>query len=304
MSSGLFDGQAILFTVACGKPKYAKQAMALAMSARLHGAKAPIVVHSDCADSEVSKWFDAVVPPVPGIEPYLQKVVGLQTTGADRVLFLDSDSLAIKNLDELLDQLKGNSFAAMGDWITDGYYWGDTQSNLKKLGVPKIARMNGGLLYYERSAEGEKVIEESLRVSKEFDKFGLDRLAGKIHDEGCVSPALSTTGLGTLFDDSEGYSITPWTGVNVELDVLQGRFEMVNGYRGKVRSVHPYVYHSAMAGWDRRYWREVRKLVSTIRKAEKLTLESGKAMPFGKKVSRKLAEGAAKVYKKLFLPDF
>jgi hypothetical protein len=170
--------------------------------------------------------------------------------------------------------------------------------------VPKIARMNGGLLYYERSAEGEKVIEESLRVSKEFDKFGLDRLAGKIHDEGCVSPALSTTGLGTLFDDSEGYSITPWTGVNVELDVLQGRFEMVNGYRGKVRSVHPYVYHSAMAGWDRRYWREVRKLVSTIRKAEKLTLESGKAMPFGKKVSRKLAEGAAKVYKKLFLPDF
>lgn len=304
MSSGLFQGQTILFTVACGKPKYAKQAMALAMSARLHGATAPFVLCSDCADENVRKWFEVVVEPVPGVGPYMQKVVGLQTTGADGVLFLDSDSLAVQNLDRLLDLLRGKAFVAMGDWITDGYYWGETSANLKKLGCERIARMNGGLLYYERTPDGLEVIERSLAVNQDFDRLGLDRLSGKIHDEGCVSPALSTTGKGVLIPDTEGYSLTPWTGVDVELDVLKGRFEMVNGYRGQVRAVKPFVYHSAMAGWDRRYWREVRRLLDAFKRANELKLESGKAMPTSKKISRKLAEGMATIYKKLFLRDF
>jgi hypothetical protein len=304
MSSGLFPGQTILFTVACGKPKYAKQAMALAMSARLHGATIPFVLCSDCADQGVRKWFDAVVPPVPDVGPYMQKVVGLQTTGADRVLFLDSDSLAVRNLDQLLQQLAGKPFAAMGDWISDGYYWGETLANLRKLGCERIARINGGLLYYERTPDGQAVIDRSLEVNRDFDRLGLDRLSGKIHDEGCVSPAISTTGKGELIPDTEGYSLTPWTGVNVELDVLQGRFEIVNGYRGEVRAVKPFVYHSAMSGWDRRYWREVRRLLDAVREAEGLKLESGKQMDTSKRISRKLAEGMATIYKKLFLRDF
>jgi len=304
MSSDQFPGQTILFTVACGKPRYAKQAMALAMSARLHGATAPIVLASDCADESVARWFDAVVSPVPGVEPYMQKLVGLQTTGAQRVLFLDSDSLAVRNLDQLLLLLAGKPFAAMGDWITDGYYWGDTKSNLAKLGASKIARMNGGLLYYERSPDGLAVIDRALEVSRDFDRLGLDRLAGKIHDEGCVSPALSTTGKGELIPDTEGYSITPWTGIEVDLDVLKGRFTMVNGYRGQVRKVEPFVYHSAMASWDLRYWREVRRLLSAVDRAQKLKLESGKPMTTTGRVSRKLAEMAARIYKSLFLRDF
>lgn len=304
MSENLFPGQAIILTVACGKSRYAKQAMALAMSARLHGTTAPIVLVSDCADAETKTWFDTVVPPVPGVEPYLQKLVGLETTRAQCVLFLDSDSLALTSLDNLLEKLNGHDFAAMGDWITDGYYWGETKANLKKLGVDKIARMNGGLLYYERTPGGEKVIEESLAIGRDFDSKGLDRLAGKIHDEGCVSPAMSTTGLGTLIPDTAGYSLTPWTCMDVRLDVLRGEFSGINGYRGAARSVNPFVYHSAMAGWDLVYWREVRKLVSTTKRAKAQTLNSGRPMPFAKKVSRKLGEGCATAYKKLFLKDF
>ena len=304
MSSDICQGQAILFTVACGKRKYAKQAMALAMSARLHGATLPLVLLSDCADASVARWFDHVVEPVPGVEPYLQKVVGLQVTGANRVLFLDSDSLAVRNLDELVQKLEGKPFAAMGDWITDGYYWGETQDNLKKLETDRIARMNGGLLYYERQPDGLAVIDRALEVSRNYDRLGLDRLAGKIHDEGCVSPAISTTGKGELVPDTTGYSVTPWTGVTVELDVLHGRFSLVNGYRGTVRSIHPYVYHSAMSGWDLRYWREVRRLVSAVRKGERLELRSGRPMTFAQRASRKLAEAVAKVYKRIFLRDF
>jgi hypothetical protein len=304
MSADLFSGQAIILTVACGKLRYAKQAMALAMSARLHGTTAPLVLVSDCADSETKKWFDAVVAPVPGVEPYLQKLVGLETTGAQRALFLDSDSLALTSLDNLLQKLDGEDFAAMGDWITDGYYWGETKANIKKLGVEKIARMNGGLLYYERTPEGLKVIEESLRVSREFDSFGLDRLAGKIHDEGCVSPAMSTTGLGTLIPDTAGYSLTPWTCRDVHLDVLRGEFSGINGYRGEARAVKPIVYHSAMAGWDLVYWREVRRLMTAVAKAQSQSLNSGKPMSFSRKVGRKLSEGLAAAYKKLFLKDF
>lgn len=304
MSSDALSGQAILFTVACGKPRYAKQAMALAMSARLHGAKAPFVLVSDCADAETSKWFDAIVPPVPGIEPYMQKVVGFQTTSADRVLFLDSDSLAVRNLDELLALLAGKPFAAMGDWISNGYYWGETASNLKKLGVDKIARMNGGLLYYERTPDGLAVIDRSIEVSKNFDQMGLDRLAGKVHDEGCVSPALSTTKLGELIPDTHGYSLTPWTSTEASLDVLKGECHLVNGYRGHVQTVKPYVYHSAMAGWDLRYWKQVKRLLNAVEKGSQLQLESGKPMPTARKISRKLGEGLATVYKKLFLRDF
>ena len=304
MSSDICPGQAILFTVACGKPKYAKQAMALAMSARLHGAKLPLVLLTDCASPDVVKWFDHVVEPAPGVETYLQKIVGLQTTGADRVLFLDSDSLAVKNLDHLMDKLAGKPFAAMGDWISDGYYWGETKANLAKLGVQKIARMNGGLLYYERSADGHEVIDRALEVSRDFDRLGLDRLAGKVHDEGCVSPAMSTTGKGELIPDTAGYSVTPWTGVELDLDVLNGRFCMVNGYRGTVRTTHPYVYHSAMSGWDLRYWTQVRRLVSAVRRGERLELRSGRPMTFSQRASRKVAEGAAKVYKRIFLRDF
>jgi hypothetical protein len=92
--------------------------------------------------------------------------------------------------------------------------------------------------------------------------------------------------------------------VAVDLDVLHGRFSIVNGYRGTVRSVQPFVYHSAMSGWDLRYWRQVRRLVSAIRKGKRLELRSGRPMTFTQRVSRKLAEAAAKVYKRLFLSDF
>jgi|GEM_PF-573178 len=304
MNSNLFPGQTIVLTVACGNPKYAKQAMALAMSIRLHGCRAPLVLVTDVQDSEVSAWFDACVPPVAGVEPYLQKLVGLETTSADRVLFLDSDSLALRNLDALLAELAGKPFVAMGDWITDGVYWGETASNMKKLGVSRIARMNGGLMYYERQPDGLRVVEESLRVSRDFDHLGLDRLVGKIHDEGCVSPALSTTGLGELIPDTAGYSLTPWTCVDVELDVLRGVFTGVNGYRGEVRAVAPYVYHSAMAGWDMRYWKQVKRLLRYVAKAKELKLESGRRMSFGQRLSRKAGVMLATLYKKIFLRGF
>lgn len=304
MASNLFPGQAILFTVACGNPKYAKQAMALAMSVRLHGCTAPFVLLSDTQDPEVSRWFEAIVPPVAGVEPYLQKLVGLETTEATRVLFLDSDSLALRNLDDLLKELEGKPFVAMGDWITDGVYWGSTATNMAKLGVDKIARMNGGLMYYERHPDGEKVISESLAISRDYEKRGLDRLVGKIHDEGCVSPALSVTGLGELIPDTAGYSLTPWTCVGVEFDVVKGRFEATNGYRGVVRSVKPYIYHSAMAGWDMRYWRQVRRLLVTVRKAQALKLESGRGMTFFQRLSRKTGVILATLYKKIFLRGF
>ncbi len=304
MTSDSLKGQAIVLTVACGKPRYAKQAMALAMSARIHGTQARFVLVSDCADAEVSKWFDLVVPPVSGVEPYLQKIVGLMTTDADRVLFLDSDSLAVRNLDELLELLMGKPFAAMGDWITDGYYWGETSANLKKTGASKIARINGGLLYYERSPDGEAVISRSLEVSRDFDRLGLDRLAGKIHDEGCVSPALSTTQLGELIPDTHGYSLTPWTSSETHLDVLRGECHMVNGYRKHVQAVRPYIYHSAMTGWDMRYWRQVKRLLTAVQTAQGLKLESGKPMSLMGRVSRKLGEAWARIYKKIHLRDF
>lgn len=304
MSSNLFSGQSILFTVACGHPKYAKQAMALAMSIRLHGAQTPIVLLSDIKDPEIEKWFDAVVPPVPGVEPYLQKVVALQTTGADQVLFLDSDSLAVRNLDELFEKLAGKHFVAMGDWITDGSYWGDTKSNMKKIGVERVARMNGGFMYYERTPDGQKVVDEALRVSKDFDKLGLDRLVGKIHDEGCVSPAMSTTGLGELIPDTAGYSLTPWTCVDVKLDVLGGTFQAVNGYRGEVRTVHPYIYHTAQSGWDLRYWRAVREVVTAVEKGQQLKLESGRKMTLLQKIARRSRTILTTAYKKIFLKGF
>ncbi|MBC8064667.1 MAG: hypothetical protein H7Y17_07540 [Chlorobia bacterium] len=304
MSSDLFPGQAILFSVACGHPKYAKQAMALAMSARLHGAMAPFVLLSDCADADVRRWFDAVVEPVAGVEPYLQKVVALQKTAANRVLFLDSDSLAVKNLDELFPLFAGKDFAAMGDWITNGAYWGDTVANMQKIGSTKVARMNGGMLYYERTPNGQTVVDRSLEVSRDFDRLGLDRLAGKIHDEGCVSPAMSTTGLGELIPDTAGYSLTPWTFAEVELDVPKGIFRAINGYRGEVRAVHPYVYHSAMSGWDLRYWKQVRRVVSTIRRGEAMKFQSGRKMTVPQKLSRRIAKGIATIYKKMFLRDF
>ena len=61
MNSNLFPGQTIILTVACGNPKYAKQAMALAMSIRLHGSRAPLVLVTEVKDAEVSAWFDACV---------------------------------------------------------------------------------------------------------------------------------------------------------------------------------------------------------------------------------------------------
>ena len=113
MSSNLFSGQSILFTVACGHPKYAKQAMALAMSIRLHGAQTPIVLLSDIKDPEIEKWFDAVVSPVPGVEPYLQKVVALQTTGAD-----DHEGAATRAEHWQADALVGDAGQEQGRSLT------------------------------------------------------------------------------------------------------------------------------------------------------------------------------------------
>ncbi len=253
----------IIYTVATGADKYAEMAMGLGRSLSLIGDETPRVVVTDNPNFEWNRYFDQVVAPIDDGtgSPYFAKFTALETTDADQILFIDADCLAFKRLDSIFEMCQGLGVALAGRIATEGIWYEVHIADLcRRLKVDQMPRFNTGVLYYERSADGQEVIRQTREALKRYDELGFEKLRGKPSDEPCLAVAMATTGIGQVLPLSLGLNES---GVGLigklHLDVLTGTCRFVTG-NPQVRLVEPYVFHAHYFAKLSAYWRELEKL--------------------------------------------
>ena len=255
------DGDIAILTMATGSPKYLTMAKALALTLDMNFVNCPRAIVSDNADAETRRLYDLVIPTSEKYPYWFSKFCALEMTSFDRVLFIDADCLVVKNIEPLLEAVRGSDFAVQGSWTTGTEWYGDFASAMKGRGLARAPVMNGGLIYYERTAKGQQMIDRVMQNSQTYGETGLKTNRGHAVDEVCVSLAMAQSGIGKVLPDSGQFSFTPWRLMsNVHLDVMRGDCSFVKWLDGP-RIVKPLIYHSAHTNSDVRYWRAVKRVM-------------------------------------------
>src|SRR5580658_9253348 len=123
-------------------------AIGLGQSLRLSGDKNPTVILTDI-DADWEKYYDVVVWATKP-RSRLDKLLGLELTGADQVLTLDCDTLVFRPLDPIFEYCAGKPLAVQGDTQDAGVWHGACVRQLcARWGRSSIPRFNSGLVYYE-----------------------------------------------------------------------------------------------------------------------------------------------------------
>jgi hypothetical protein len=251
-----------IFTVATGAAKYVEMALGLARSLELVGDGTPRFVVSDSDDPRLSLWFDGVLAP-PGGEgdlPYLRKLDGLRLTDAESLLFIDADSIVFRPVVEIFDYCKGRRFAVQGALRHSGHWYGPLSDILPRFELEAVQRFNGGMIFYERHPETERLFAKAREIAENYDSTGLERFRGQIPDEPCISLAMSLTGVGDLISNDLDFMNTP-VGLIGPLTMSVRRNECWFVKRGNdVRFVRPAILHAAKYVNNWCYWRELRAL--------------------------------------------
>lgn len=249
-----------LYTVASGSPRYAEMALGLARSLELIGDRTLRTVVSDVDEPKLARFFDQVLPPDAATPPYLRKLDALRLTDADQVLFVDADSIAFRRLDEIFVACEGKRLAVQGAIRTEGHWYGDLAKILPRYGLEGIQRFNGGLIYYERHLDTERLFAKVREIAENYDDSGLERFRGEVPDEPCLSLAMSLTRIGELLPNELDFMNTPVGLIGkLQLSVRANECSFVK--RGnQVRFVRPAILHAAKYVNNWAYWRELREL--------------------------------------------
>lgn len=249
-----------IFTVATGAPRYAEMALGLARSLALVGDVTPRYVVSDIDDPNLGRWFDEVLPPDPNTPPFLRKLDGIRQTNADSILFLDSDSIVFRRTDEVFSYAQGKRLAVQGELRTTGHWYGPLDQILPRYGLAGIQRFNGGLIYYERHPDVERLFEKTREIADNYDETGLESFRGQVPDEPCLSLAMSLTGVGHLIPNERDFMNTPVGLIGkLQLSVRHNRCAFLK--RGNRVLFHrPAILHAAKYVNNWAYWRELREL--------------------------------------------
>ena len=80
------------------------------------------------------------------------------------------------SLESVFDQFKGNSVSAIGDTLTEGDFFCDVASVLKKLRLSYMPRFVGGIYYIEKNDISSKVFDYARSLLLRYDDLSLIRL--------------------------------------------------------------------------------------------------------------------------------
>lgn len=255
----------IVYTIAIGKPKFAECALGLGRSLKLIGDTTRRVIVTDQPDYPWLSCFDEVLTPQDPFEwTLMSKLNALDRTDADQVLFIDCDSLVFKRLAPIFDTCSGRGLCVQGRMASSGTWYGEVADHLAKHGVDAMPQFNGGLIYYERTARCQSLIESCWAEGRKSKESGFLYDSPLIPEEPYVSLAMARDGFREgacyLVPDEMDYTSTA-TGLigKLVLDVMRNRCSFVCR-RFNVRHVEPYVFHAARYINFAVYWKQLDRL--------------------------------------------
>jgi hypothetical protein len=246
-----------IITIATGSSVYHDMARDLALSLKRHCGHLHRAILTNSNDTVLCGLYDTVVRERPEFgADFGQKLWLDRYSPFEETLFIDCDSLVLRDLTPLLTLFDGRAFGYVGDVCRSGYWYGDVAKVIQQLDLPWLPAFNSGLLFFRRGALATQVFQRARDVYGRYDDVGFDPLRGSRSDEPCFAVALAEADV--LPVDDQGTAMRTPIGMEgrMDIDVLTGRI----GFVKRGTRVAPGVVHFATWQFHPIYYRERAKL--------------------------------------------
>lgn len=146
-----------ILTLAYGPERFVEQARSLAHSLQVHAPHLPRTLVTDSKDPAILRMFTEIVPYRPEYGSGVRQKLFIDLYSPyEETLFIDSDCLALGNLDSFWSAFAGQCFGVPGyryqeKGTVDAYM--DLDHVLETLQVTRIPKFNGGTYYFVRSSK-------------------------------------------------------------------------------------------------------------------------------------------------------
>jgi hypothetical protein len=166
-----------VLTLAYGHKRFVEQAKSLGLSLELHAPQLPRAIVTDSADPELRTIFTEVIPYCPGWGSGVRQKIYLDRYSPyEETLFVDSDCLALGNLDAFWTAFAGQYFGVPGyrylrKGSVDPYI--DVDRVLEHFRLSALPKFNGGTYYFTRSAEATAFFDTARGILDNWRELGL-----------------------------------------------------------------------------------------------------------------------------------
>jgi hypothetical protein len=162
-------------TIATGAPKYYEMALRLLHSYRLNGnSSLPFALICD-KDCEAAREFDdVVILPEPHYS-FLDKLSLCNSTPYQETIFIDADSLVLKNLNPLWDDYADEEdFSCYGCKLPlesrDGWFYYEGMGKLQPLLKYNVS-LHGGMYYLRKTARCQEIFRKAVELVDEYQDY-------------------------------------------------------------------------------------------------------------------------------------
>lgn len=241
-----------VITLAFGKPKFIHMAKCLAKSLRRHDSDLPLAVVTDSTDVELPDLFDFIIPYRPEYGLNLRQKMHLDLYSPfEETLFVDSDSLAVRSLDEFWEAFRNYDFGAVGHALVRRGIWDeylDTDFILNHFNLTEVPKFNGGIYYFKHNEKADTVCNTARELMRDWERLKFKPFRGEGPcDEALYGVAMAIHGI-SLNNMKEKGMYSPLSVIgSVECDVLGGYCR----FNKEGRIVAPSILH--FATWTERY---------------------------------------------------
>ncbi|BDI15440.1 hypothetical protein ANSO36C_12420 [Nostoc cf. commune SO-36] len=252
-----------IITYAYGASYYIEMAKSLARSLRLHSPNVPRAIVTDNQnDKELLELFDYVITMK---EEYgsnvRQKLHVYDYSPFENTLYIDSDCIAVKDINFIFDDFKGRSFSVPGNVYLkagDKDNFVELDDILKRFNLTKLPKFNGGIYYFEKNDTAKAFFETALEFSSDWKKLGIGEFRGDgPNDERLFGIAMMLHNQ-SMFEDYGQMMRTP-IGLrgSFDIDAIKGK----SSFQKYNEVVSPALVHFACV-WGEHpvYHREVSRL--------------------------------------------
>lgn len=253
-----------VLTLAFGSPKYIEMAKSLARSLLLHDPALPRAIVTDSTDPHLASLFTHILPLRREYGSNVRQKLFLDDyTPFDETLFIDSDCLAVRPLDDFWTAFHEVPFGVCGQRTlhageTDEYL--DVDFILGRFHLNGLPKFNGGIYYFKRTLAATALFDTARDLMNQATQLRFTDFRGDgPADEALFSVAMALHGL-TVTDMGFGGMWTPIDSSGpLQIDVPGG----LCAFTKRGRRLAPHILHAATFTGSLFYLRECAKLRQT-----------------------------------------
>jgi len=161
-----------------------------------------------------------------------------------QTLFIDSDCLIFENLEPLFNLFKGHAVTVVGDYISEGEWFGNVKEVCLQFNVPHFPKFNGGIYYLEKGEKATEIYTTAREIEKRYDEIGFVRLRNRPNDEVIMALAMQLHQQKPIIDDGTIMSDPQACPGGYKIDIISGKRLLIN-------PPAPHLLHQAWYPFER-----------------------------------------------------